>query len=258
MYRSLFVWILLCVAMGSAWADEREIIEKVQAAYRAGDYTSAFETLSHFPSILGVVPLFDRPQQSRRAEIFFDLGRIHMASGDTVRARLALVEVFHLDPEVNKGIMGIPSDQALTDTRALLEGMRRITLRQTLGKTTFLGAASRSLLLPGWGQLYRGHEKRGYVFMGTSAVLAAAWLVTDISYRSAYNTYRGTRLNDLQLGQPIAGTDSDVFTQNFERVQSRAGRANLMLGLLAAIWLSNVLDHLVIGPAQVSLSVPIK
>ena len=257
MYRNLFVWVLFWLTMGSAWADDREIIEKAQAAYRAGDYAGAFETLSHLPSLLGVVPLLDRSQQGRRAEIFFDMGRIHMASGDTARARLALVEVFRLDPETNKGIMDIGPDQALADTRALLSDMRRITLRQTLGKTTFWGAASRSLLLPGWGQLYRGHKKRGYGFMGAAAVLAAAWLVTDISYRSAYNTYRGTRLNDLQLGQRIAGTNSDVFTQNFERAQSRAGRANLALGLLAAVWLSSVLDHLVVGPAQVSLSVPI-
>ena len=258
MYRSLFVWMLFCLMMGSAWADDREIIEKAQTAYRAGDYAGAFETLSHLPSLLGVVPLLDRPQQNRRAEIFFDLGRIHMASGDTARARLALVEVFHLDPETNKGIMNIGTDQALTDTRVLLLGMRHKTLRQTLGKTTFLGAAGRSLLLPGWGQLYRGHKKRGYGFMGASAALAAIWFVTDMSYRSAYNTYRGTRLSDLRLDQRIAGTDSDVFTQNFERVKSRAGRANLALGLLAAVWLSSVLDHLVIGPAQVSLSVPIK
>lgn len=258
MYRSLLVWVLFCLAMGSAWANDREIIERAQAAYRAGDYASAFETLSHLPSLLGVVPFLDRPQQSRRAEIFFDLGRIHLASGDTIRARLALVETFHLDPETNKGIMDIPPDQALADTRALLLGMRRKTLRQTLKGTTFWGATGRSFLLPGWGQLYRGHKKRGYVFMGASAVLAAAWFATDISYRSAYNTYRGTRLSDLQLGQPIAGTDSDAFTQNFERVESRAGRANLVLGLLAAVWLSSILDHLVIGPAQVSLSVPIQ
>lgn len=257
MYRSLFVWVLFCLVMGSAWADDQKIVEKAQTAYRAGDYASAFETLSHLPSLLGVVPLFDRPQQSQRAEIFFDLGRIHMAYGDTIRAHLVLIEAFHLDPEANKGIMDIPPDQALADTRALLLSMRRKTLRQTLGETTFWGATARSLLLPGWGQLYRGHKKRGYVFMGTSAVLAAAWLVADISYRSSYNTYRGTRLTDLQLGQPISGTNSDAFTQNFERVQSRAGRANLALGLLAAIWLSNVLDHLVIGPAQVTLSVPI-
>ena len=258
MYRSLLVWVLFCLAMGSAWADDREIIERAQAAYRAGDYAGAFETLSHLPSLLGVVPLFDRPRQSRRAEIFFDLGRIHLASGDTTRARLALVEAFHLDPEANKGIMDIPPDQALADTRALLLGMRLKTMRQTLEKTTFWGAAGRSLLLPGWGQLYRGHKKRGYGFMGASAMLAAAWFVTDISYRSAYNTYRGTRLSNLQLDQRIAGTDTDAFTQNFERAKSRAGRANLALGLLAAVWLSSVLDHLVIGPAQVSLSVPIK
>ena len=257
MYRSLFVWILFSLMMGSAWADDREMIEKAQTAYRAGDYASAFETLSHLPNLLGVVPLFDRPQQSQRAEIFFDLGRMHMASGDTARARLALVEAFYLHPEVNRGIMDILPDQALADTRALLLGMRLKMRQQTLEKTTFWGATSRSLILPGWGQVYRGHKKRGYGFMGASAVLAATWLVTDISYRNAYHTYRGTRLGDLRLDRRDAGSD-DVFTQNFERVESRAGRANLVLGLLAAVWLSSVLDHLVIGPAQVSLVVPIK
>ena len=106
MYRSLFAWILFSLMMGSAWADDREMIEKAQTAYRAGDYASAFEALSHLPNLLGVVPLFDRPQQSQRAEIFFDLGRMHMASGDTARARLALVEAFYLHPEVNRGDYG--------------------------------------------------------------------------------------------------------------------------------------------------------
>ena len=66
--------------------------------------------------------------------------------------------------------------------------------------------------------------------MGASAVLAAAWLVTDISYRSAYHTYRGTRLGDLRLDRRDAGSD-DVFTQNFERVESRAGAGQSRAGL---------------------------
>ena len=90
MYRSLFVWMLFCLTLGSAWADDREIIEKAQTAYRAGDYAGAFETLSHLPSLLGVVPLLDRPQQSRRAEIFLIWGAF------TWLLAIRLVRVWHL------------------------------------------------------------------------------------------------------------------------------------------------------------------
>ena len=57
--------------------------------------------------------------------------------------------------------MNLDEDRALADTRAMIAGMRRKARQQALGKTTFWGAAGRSLLLPGWGQMYRGHKKRG-------------------------------------------------------------------------------------------------
>ena len=232
-------------------------LKSVETAYRTGDYDSAHRALSLMPGLLGVVPVLDRPKQRDRAAIFFSMGRIHLATGDTARAWLALVEAFRLYPQIDRGIAQLDEDHALAATRAMIAHMRRNVRQRALGKTTFWGAAGRSLLLPGWGQFYRGHKKRGYGFLGTSAALAAVWFAADRSYRSAYKTYRNTRLNDLNLAQRGADAGKDAFTQNFERAQSRAKRANLALGLLALVWVSGVLDHLVIGPAQVSLVVKI-
>lgn len=251
--------ICLCVfAPVAALSQEFDArLKSVETAYRTGDYDSASQTLSHLPGLLGVVPVLDRPKQRERAAIFFSLGRVHMATGDTARARLSLVEAFRLYPQIDRGIAKLDGDRALADTQALIAGMRRSVRQQALEKTTFWGAAGRSLLLPGWGQLYRGHKKRGYGFMGTSAALAAVWFIADRSYRSAYNTYRHTRIDDLNLARRGPDAGPDAFTQNFERAQSRAKRANLALGLLAAVWVSGVLDHLVIGPARVSFVVEI-
>ena len=95
--------------------------------------------------------------------------------------------------------------------------------------------------------------------MGTTAALAAVWFVTDRSYRSVYDTYQKTRFSDLIHDQRVqSGGNSDPFTERFKRAESRASRANFTLGMLAAVWLSGVLDHLVVGPAQVSFSVPIR
>ena len=258
MCRNLILICLGVFAPAAALAQASDArLKSVEMAYRTGDYAGAYQTLSQLPGLLGVVPVLDRPTQRDRAQIFFSLGRIHMALGDTARARLSLVEAFHLYPEADKGIVNLDEDRALAATRALIAGMRRRVRQQALHRTTSWGAAGRSLLLPGWGQLYRGHKKRGYGFMGASAALAAVWFAADRSYRSAYKTYRKTRRNDLNLAQRGADAGTDAFTQNFERAQSRSNRANLALGLLAAVWVSGVLDHLVIGPAQVSLVVRI-
>ena len=260
MYRRLV--LVFCLMVGVIRAEDTiplKVVEEARVAYTAGDFDSALLALSHIPGLLGVVPMLDRPEQSKRAAIFFDLGRIQIASGDTAKARLALVEAFGLDPQASKGVMSLGSDRALLTTTAYLLSMRRTHKRHALQKTTFWGAAGRSLLFPGWGQMYRGRKKRGYGFMGASAVLATVWFVADRAYSNAYNEYRNTRLDDLRLDQRgDAPASTDQFTEKFVRAKSRADRANLTLGLLAAVWLSGVFDHLIVGPAQVSISIPIR
>ena len=179
MCRSLVVWCGLMCLLGSAFAQDpipREIVDDATTAYLQGDYDQAFRVLSHIPGLLGVVPMLDRPERSARAEVFFDLGRIQIAKGDSAKARLALVEAFGLDPAASNGVMDLAPDRALESTNQVLSALRKTHRRQTLQKTTFWGAAGRSLLFPGWGQIYRGRKKRGYTFMGVSAALAAVWL----------------------------------------------------------------------------------
>ena len=234
-------------------------LEEVTSAYTAGDFALAFSELASVPGILAVAPIFDAPEPRERARIFFDLGRIRLAAGDTTRARIVLTQVFTLDPHARKGLLQLPSDAALDRTQAFLSRLRKQAYNQRLRLSSRWGGAFRSLVVPGWGQMYRGHKKKGYLIMGVTAGLAAAWAISDQSYRSAYRAYRNTRIEDLALGRRT-GADSDPlpFKTRYERAESRARRADIALAMLAAVWISSVFDNLVVGPAQLSIVAPIR
>ncbi|MBT3604283.1 MAG: hypothetical protein HOE48_07040 [Candidatus Latescibacteria bacterium] len=236
----------------------REVIARAEAAYLQKDFDKAFEVLSELPELLGVVPLLDQPKNKDRAEIFFDLARIRLAQNDTAQARAILDYIFVLDREARKGVLDLDTDDAYEQTRNQLAVLRKVERQRNLSSTTLMGAAGRSLVFPGWGQLYRGHRKRAFAFMGATAAAAIYWFVADKAYQTAYNAYRSTRVGELNLeGRSGTTTDAFPFRERFENAQAKASRANMALGILASVWLAGVFDHVIVGPAHLGVVVPI-
>jgi TolB-like protein len=52
------------------------------------------------------------------------------------------------------------------------------------------GAVFRSVLIPGWGQLYNHQDAKGYVFLAAAVVLGAATLAMELAALSSHNQYR--------------------------------------------------------------------
>lgn len=231
---------------------------EIESAYAAMNYDQAAKLISEVPRLLGVIPLLDQPKSENRAQIFFDLARIRFAQNDTAQAHTILDYVFALDPNSEGGVMDVGGDTALDQTKKRLALMRQRQRQSELAATTFWGAAGRSMVFPGWGHLYKGRKKRAYVFMGATAAAAIYWFVADRNYKKAYNTYRSTQIGELNLDQRSgAGTDSNPFQTRFEKAELKANSANVALGILAGIWLAGVFDHAVVGPAQLSVELPI-
>lgn len=256
-----FILVVLCVGHTTLVLAQdlpRDRLSKAETAYQSQQYEAAFLALSEMPGLLGVVPLQDRPKGETRAAIFFDLGRIRLAQGDTAKANTILAYVFALDENADHGILGVGEDLAYEQTLAHLKTLRRAKRQNELDATTFWGAAGRSLVLPGWGHFYKGRKKRGYLFMGATALAVLNWFVADRAYQNAYDEYRATQIGELNLDQRIGdGSDPLPFQQRFERAQSKASRANLALGILAGVWMAGIVDHVVVGPAYLGLRVPI-
>ena len=256
------IWVLLVLSvMGAeAFCEEFPLETKKRAedAYLGKDYESAFLALSELPGLLGVVPLLDLPRDHTRAEIFFDLARIRLAQRDTARARSILTYVFNLYPKVKNGILDLQDDLAFSETHSRLAQLRKQKRRQGLSSTTALGGMSRSLIVPGWGQLYRGHRKRGFVILGATAGAAVYWFIEDRAYEKAYRAYRSTQISELTLNQRLGlPADPLPFQSRFQSAQSRASRANRALGLLAGIWLAGVFDNVIIGPAHLAVAISV-
>lgn len=255
-----FIIIFLGIMGGEAQCGELppDTKARAEAAYLQQEYDEAFRVLAETPGLLGVVPILDQPKDKARAEIFFDLARIRLAQKDTAQARAILDYIFQLDREARKGALDLAEDHAYLETRSQLSKLRKRERQNNLSSTTFMGAAGRSLVLPGWGQLYRGHRKRAFAFMGVTAAAAVYWFSADKAYKNAYDAYRATQVGELRV-EDRTGTSSDAFPfqERFENAQSKASRANMALGILAGVWLAGVFDHVIIGPAHLGVEIPI-
>jgi len=97
--------------------------------------------------------------------------------------------------------------------------------------------------LPGWGQIYRGRQKRGHFFLGAALALAATYVMAE-------QIHRGTASEGL-----ASETRYEFRSPNTGSARGRT--ASLALVGLAAVWAANVLDHVLIGSSGVAVALPI-
>lgn len=109
--------------------------------------------------------------------------------------------------------------------------------------------AFRSFLLPGWGQYVRGQEEKGKYFMSafTVGLLHAGFRYHN--YRNAANAYESAvgippnpRVGETVLANYLL---IEPYRRDLERARSQF---SLSLGILAAIWVTNVFDFYLLGP----------
>jgi hypothetical protein len=68
----------------------------------------------------------------------------------------------------------------------------RIQIRYVQLQDPRPGAGWRSLVLPGWGQIYKQQETKGYVILSAFALNAVALITSIVKENDAHNVYRGT------------------------------------------------------------------
>ena len=99
------------------------------------------------------------------------------------------------------------------------------------------GALYRSLLLPGWGQIYNRQPIKGGIFVGAEVAAiatAAAFHIRGVDWEGKYD--------DLGAGAPIA-----MFDRRRERAETAYMWRNICIYLAIGIHVANVLDALISG-----------
>ena len=227
-------------------------IQQAENQYVQGDYNVAVKWILSIPGLAYFAPNVTPLDTSTRAKIFFDLGCCYLAASDSIHADLAFQQAFALDSKLKNGFF--ENANPGTFWWALL---RNQEVKRRL-KTKRLSAAMRSLVVPGWGQFYRGYQKKGYAMMGAAIVSSGILMLKLRSYRAARSHYEQTS-RDVVLPIRYANNDENTRYSEFEErhrnVLSNARSVNLILGVMGGIWALSFADGLIFGPASMGVSI---
>jgi hypothetical protein len=131
----------------------------------------------------------------------------------------------------------------------LLSGREATTIDIKMSPRTRFKAAMRSLIIPGWGQIYSGSKTKGVLLtMGTVAAGVTAGLLQSrhANDRSDFNDFRdkfdATRSVEEREGM------LDQLYQIQKKAYDAERNRNIGLGVLAGVWIYNLLDALVFFP----------
>jgi len=247
-----FVFVALIGAFGIASAqDVPPYVREAEARYKQGDYAGAIGYLLAVPGVAQLSPKLTPMNRDSRARLFYDLGCCYLAAGDSLRADWAFREAFALNNRLDRGYFENADSGAFW--WALLHGeeaARRL-------KTKRLSAAMRSLVIPGWGQSYRGYKKKGYAFLGAVVVTSAALGMQYRNFQSALNHYNQTTLF-LHINQRYPNEDGTRYTEweaRHRAVKPSEKRVNILIGIIGAIWVLNLFDSVVFEPAPMGLTI---
>jgi hypothetical protein len=127
------------------------------------------------------------------------------------------------------------------------EGWQELNLklsRRSTGK-----AFIRSLVLPGWGQAYRGSRTKGLLIFAGTIAAGATFAVFDTDYQSTLDDYDAAR---SRYERAVRLEDLDDRWAEVVRASNRADdkwdRRKIALGALGGIYAFNLLDVLFLGP----------
>ncbi|HSQ42640.1 MAG TPA: DUF5683 domain-containing protein [Fibrobacteraceae bacterium] len=130
---------------------------------------------------------------------------------------------------------------------------QRDLYRTALGERTQTSSAVyRSLVLPGWGQMYSGHSARGIFWTTLTAVGIGATVWTGLHYRDAqsdWDTYKSQDNSTVQEGDDSTSW-AERAQQALDDRNDAASYVNIAIASLASIWLFNVLDAAWVGQKE--------
>ena len=142
-------------------------------------------------------------------------------------------------------LMDLKPPRSLTDKR---QGGSQSASTAVAEKNRF-GAAVRSLILPGWGQLYSGNKLMGWSFLGGEAIIGALAFSSYSAYSKAksdvisFNEQYKNATDQSQISDLRAKTlqaESDQISSN--------DQMTMMIYAAGGIWAINVVHAMLTGP----------
>jgi hypothetical protein len=103
-------------------------------------------------------------------------------------------------------------------------------------------AALRSMIVPGWGQLYKNDQSKGFILVGATAAVTLATVVFHFLQEDAHDQY-------------LKATDQNAIEQKYDKYNTFYKLRNNTALLGGAIWLYAFFDALLTEPKEKPLRV---
>ena len=239
-FHSTALLFALLTAAAPAWAQysNREVITEIRQAYVRIDFDTAETRIEE------ALDRFERFSPEELAEIHFFAALIHYARDDVDKAASEVEVALQLNPALTADpLLTPPGLQDIVGiTRAALpepdsSDLSAADLRYLILEDRRPSAAMRSMLVPGWGQLYKGDRRKGQILIATWGITAGGALTAHFLRQDAERRYLD------------ANTQEEVFDrfETFDRWHK--ARNNLFIAAVA-VWLYSYVDALLLPPSS--------
>lgn len=230
---------------GLAQQTNEEVIEDIKSAYENLDFPVAEARIE------SALASFEKFTPNELSEIYRIAALIRFADNDQDGARRQLALALQVNPELKLSTRENPP-AIITLYEALLEERSAQTappteIRYLVVQDPRPAAVVRSMLVPGWGQLYKKQKKKGIILVSAWGVTSAGTLLAHIKRRQAEDDYLASA-NLAEINDRYPAFD------RWHKV-----RNNLIVAA-AGIWLYSYIDALINMPSEASNqgSLPIK
>ena len=227
----------LALPVAAAWSQVAEAprLDAIWEAYQALDYAKA-QSLAE-----AALTAYDAPEDL--AQVHVVLGLIAFSQNDQVVATRQFTDALVLDPTVELDPL-LASPKTLDFFEDIRTGLAQASReeilepeaapRYVLVRDRRAEAALRSMMVPGWGQLYKGQRTKGRVLVGLWGAVVAGTVTTHILRQQARDTYLD------------ATTQQEILDRYDTFNQWHKTRNALVLGA-ATVWAYSYLDALISG-----------
>lgn len=245
MTKKLFFLAAVCFFIFSSLFAQEGEYEKIKKEYESFGYEKVIQLSENFIKQTGIADSVFTDVYLMRAVSFYSVG-------DEISARVSFTEILKINKNYSPNPAEISPKLISIFNEVKTEYMKSIeppkvesdSLKQVLESPEFINeqmrqSILRNIALPGWGQLYKETNAKGFILTAASAANLAGMIYFIINTNKKENDY----LNE---------TNKILIQQKYDEYNQSYKTRNILIFSYAALWLYGQID-LLLSPGSNSI-----